>query len=279
LLGVQSGDSQIALDVSALQAKGLSGGTRASGSRAAEVLFLATSRDPAVATSNPDILEAIRLGIDYKGLAEVAGPGTTQATSVLPSMFTGALGPEDAAAYDPGRARELVARSGIRDPHLTLDYASDYHRLAGLDYGTLAQRVQQDLGKIGIRVTLNPSPTATSLQRYVDGATQLALWSYPPDYLDPRNLLAFAPGDFLSKRVHWPAEADPATAALTKTASAAVEDSARVDAFRAWARAMNDGGPFVALLEPSFTTVTADTVTGVVRNPIYYLDLASIGRS
>ncbi|WP_299541187.1 ABC transporter substrate-binding protein [uncultured Streptomyces sp.] len=283
LLGVQSGDSQIALDISALQSKGLHGdGLTVDDSRAAEVLYLAVSRAKGLPTASDDVQKAIRTGIDYEGLLEIAGPGSTQATGILPTVFTGGLGKEDAAAYDPEAARALVAKAkteqGLKKIELTLDYASDYHRLAGLDYGVLSQRIQSDLAKIGITVTLRPSPTSTSLQRYVDGKTQLALWSYPPDYLDPQNVLGFAPGDFLSKRVHWPADDAPALAALTRKAYGSVTEADRLTAYRAWNRAMNDG-PFVPLLEPNFVTVASSKVTGLVRNPLYYLDLAALGRS
>ncbi|MEZ7004774.1 ABC transporter substrate-binding protein [Streptomyces sp. AD55] len=284
LLGVQSGDSQIALDISALQSKGLAGGAlTVDDSRPAEVLYLAVSREKSLPTGDDDLLKALRLGIDYKGLVKIAGPGSTQATGILPTVFTGGLGTKDATAYDPKTARTLVERvkkrQGLKKIELTLDYASDYHRLAGLDYGVLSQRIQSDLEKIGVTVTLRPSPTSTSLQRYVDGKTQLALWSYPPDYLDPQNILGFAPGDFLSKRVHWPAKAAPDLAALTKTAYGSVAEKDRLTAYQAWNRAMNEDGPFIPLLEPNFVTVASAKVTGLVRNPLYYLDLAALGRS
>ncbi|MFJ6065166.1 ABC transporter substrate-binding protein [Streptomyces tendae] len=284
LLGVQSGDSQIALDISALQSKGLHGdGITVDDSRAAEVLYLAVGQRKNLPSASDEIREAIRTGIDYEGLVELAGPGSAQATGILPTVFTGGLGKEAAADYDPEGARALVEKAkkeqGLDSVELTLDYASDYHRLAGLDYGVIAQRIQSDLAKIGIDVTLRPSPTATSLQRYVDGKTQLALWSYPPDYLDPQNVLGFAPGDYLSKRVHWPASAAPEVAALTKTAYASVTEKDRLTAYRAWNRAMNEDGPFVPLLEPNFVTVASSEVTGLVRNPLYYLDLAALGRS
>ncbi|MEU9594853.1 ABC transporter substrate-binding protein [Streptomyces sp. NPDC048219] len=284
LLGVQSGDSQIALDISALQTKGLNDDNLVvDDSRAAEVLYLAVSRAKNLPSASADVQKAIRLGIDYAGLVEIAGPGSTQATGILPTVFTGGLGKADAAAYDPGAARALVEKAekeqGLETIELTLDYASDYHRLAGLDYGVLAQRIQSDLGKIGITVTLRPSPTSTSLQRYVDGKTQLALWSYPPDYLDPQNILGFAPGDFLSKRVHWPAKDAPGLGTLTKAAYGSVDERDRLTAYTAWNRAMNEDGPFVPLLEPNFVTVASAEVTGLVRNPLYYLDLATLGRS
>ncbi|MFF2325015.1 MULTISPECIES: ABC transporter substrate-binding protein [unclassified Streptomyces] len=284
LLGVQSGDSQIALDISALQSKGLvSDALTVDNSRAAEVLYLAVSREKHLPTASDALQKAIRIGIDYKGLVEIAGPGSTQATGILPTVFTGGLGADAAAEYDPQAARALVEKAkkeqGLKKIELTLDYAGDYHRLAGLDYGVLAQRIQSDLAKIGIAVTLRPSPTSTSLQRYVDGKTQLALWSYPPDYLDPQNILGFAPGDFLSKRVHWPAADAPGLAALTRTAYGSVAEQDRLIAYRAWNRAMNENSPFVPLLEPNFVTVASSEVTGLVRNPLYYLDLAALGRS
>jgi peptide/nickel transport system substrate-binding protein len=278
LLNVQAGESQIALDLSGRQVEGVDkSALTVTTDQAPEVLYLAASRDASAITSNPDIVAAIRAGIDYKGLLQVAGPGTVQAAGILPYTFLGALDPGEAAAYDPEKAKRLVASSGIASPKITLDYASDYHRLAGLDYGTIAQRIQSDLKKIGIEVTLNPTPTATSLQRYVDGKTQLALWSYPPDFADPANLVIFAPGGFLADRVHWTAKSSPEVVKLTEAATAAKGDG-RAPAYQAWQRALNDGGPFVPLLVPTTVTVSANSVTNVQRNAITGLNFATIGK-
>ncbi len=40
---------------------------------------------------------------------------------------------------------------------------------------------------------------------------------------------------------------------------------------------MNEGGPFLPLLEPAFTTVSDGSVKGVVRNPMTDLDFSTLG--
>jgi peptide/nickel transport system substrate-binding protein len=79
--------------------------------------------------------------------------------------------------------------------------------------------------------------------------------------------------------VHWPAKDAPGLAALTKIAYDSIDEQDRLTAYTEWNRAMNEDGPFVPLLEPNFVTVASSEVTGLVRNPLYYLDLAALGRS
>lgn len=275
---LEGGDSQIALDLSARQAAAIDRSRfQIETVNAPEVLYLAASRASSSPTSNPDINAALRSGIDYEALTQVAGSGSKTAAGIVPSSFVGALPGGEAARYDPAAAKAAVERSGIANPKVTLDFANDYHRLAGLDYTAIAQRIQSDLQRVGITVTLNPAPTATSLQRYVDGETQLALWSYPPDFADPTNMLIFSPGGFVAERVHWDPASSPQVVRLARAAAVATEEPQRSDLFQQWQRAMNDGGPFVPLLEPSFTTVSASSVKGVVRNPMTDLDFRSLG--
>ncbi len=274
---LEGGDSQIALDLSARQADAIDRARfQIQTVNAPEVLYLGASRASSSPTSNPDINAALRSGIDYEALMQVAGSGAKAAAGIVPSSFLGALPADEAPRYDPEAAKAAVARSGIDNPSITLDFANDYHRLAGLDYTAIAQRIQSDLQRVGIKVTLNPAPTATSLQRYVDGETQLALWSYPPDFADPTNMLIFSPGGFVAERVHWDPASSPDVVRLARTAAVSVGDSRAAD-FQAWQRAMNEGGPFLPLLEPSFTTVSDGSVKGVVRNPMTDLDFATLG--
>lgn len=274
---LEGGDSQIALDLSARQADAIDRSRfQVQTVNAPEVLYLGASRASSSPTSNPDINAAIRSGIDYEALMQVAGSGAKAAAGIVPSGFVGALPADEAPRYDPEAAKAAVARSGISNPSITLDFANDYHRLAGLDYTAIAQRIQSDLQRVGLRVTLNPAPTATSLQRYVDGETQLALWSYPPDFADPTNMLIFSPGGFVAERVHWDPASSPEVVRLARTAAVSTGDSRAAD-FEEWQRAMNDGGPFLPLLEPAFTTVSDGSVRGVVRNPMTDLDFTALG--
>jgi len=240
-----------------------------------EVLYLGMSNDPSSPTSDPKVREAIKLGLDYDQLLSLAGAGAKRAAGIIPSKMIGALPEDEAVETDIEAAKQLVEEAGAAGTTITFDYANDYTRLAGIDYNVLAQGVQNQLQAIGLKVQLNPTPTSTSLQRYVDGKTQLALWSWPPDYVDPQNLLVFGPGQLIGERVHWTADDAPEVDELGKTAQATTADG-RDEAYRAWNQALSQDGPYAFLLEPSFFLVSASSLGDVTHDPMANLNLAQI---
>ncbi|SDQ16855.1 ABC transporter substrate-binding protein [Leucobacter chromiiresistens] len=273
---IEGGDSQIALDIPGRIAEGMeSEALQVQSSSSPEVLYLALSQKEGAATADPDIVEAIKTGIDYEALRTLVGAGAKEATGIIPSMMIGALPEGEGPESDPEAAKQLLADAGKTGTEVTLDYANDYTRLAGIDYNTLAQGLQTQLEAIGLKVTLNPTPTSTSLQRYVDGETEMALWSWPPDTADASDELVFAPGGLIGERVHWPAEAAPETAELAEAARVATGDD-REAAFTAWNESMNEEAPFAFLLEPSFFLVASTSVEHVSHDPLAAINLSQI---
>ena len=176
-LDVQRGDSQIALDLSADQAQGLSSKLQVVKGASANVFFLFANANPSVSptTSNPKFVEAVRKGVDYQGLLQLAGEGSVQPAGIVPSMINGSLPAGQAAKRDVAGAKAALAASGLKNPKITLEYPSDY-TLNGLPFQPLAERIQSNLKDVGITVNLSPAPIATSLQNYRDGKEQMGLW-------------------------------------------------------------------------------------------------------
>lgn len=274
---IEGGESQIALDIPGRTAEGMdSESLKVQSSPSPEVLYLALSQKDGAATADPDIVKAIKAGLDYEGLRALVGAGAEEATGIVPSLMMGALPAGKGPKSDPEAAKKILADAGKSGTAITLDYANDYTRLAGIDYNVLAQGVQTQLEAIGLKVTLNPTPTSTSLQRYVDGETEMALWSWPPDTADPSDLLVFAPGGLLGDRVHWAPDAAADTAELAAAAQVATGDD-REAAFTDWNMAMNaDDAPFAYLLEPSFFLVASTSVEQVNHDPLASINLSQI---
>ena len=93
-LDVLRGESQIAVDLSPTQAQGMSGVQIVNG--ASPNLFFVLSNDATKVskiTSNPDFQTAVRDGINYPSLVQLAGKGSVQAAGIIPSMFLGSLPP------------------------------------------------------------------------------------------------------------------------------------------------------------------------------------------
>jgi peptide/nickel transport system substrate-binding protein len=242
------------------------------------MFFLFANHNPSVSatSSNPHIQNAIRLGLDYSGLVTLVGTGAVQATGVVPSMFLGALKAGSGLKTDVAKAKAEVAASGISNPTLSLEFPSDFTS-NGLSFGVIAQRIQSDLGKIGITVNLAGSPIATSLGTYRAGTEQLGLWYWGPDYPDPNDYLAFLPGATVGLRAGWPAGADATLEALGKKASAIVSPTARGAAFQQIQTQLNANGPFFPLFQPGQVTVSSKNLTNNAFNALYWMDVAAVG--
>jgi peptide/nickel transport system substrate-binding protein len=222
-------------------------------------------------------VEAVKEAVDYDDLVSIAGAGTTQAAGVVPTMLLGALDKSDAMTKDLAKAKEDLAKSGYSGETVTLNFPSDI-TLNGLDFPTIAQRLQSQLKKAGITVTLAPAPVATELDAYRDGKEQIGLWYWGPDYPDPSDYLVFTPGNVVGLRSGWAADANPAITELANAAAKGGSNDQRKAAFQKLQQALNESGPFVPLMQLGNNIAHADTVTGVVYNAVWTVDIASLGR-
>ena len=101
--------------------------------------------------AKPEVHQAIKWAIDYNAIAKNITPMTwTVQQSFLPKGIPGAL-TEQPFTPDIGRAKTLMMQAGLPDGfNVTMDYVSQP------PYDQIAQAVQADLGKIGIKVQLLP---------------------------------------------------------------------------------------------------------------------------
>ncbi|MEU8271190.1 ABC transporter substrate-binding protein [Sphaerisporangium sp. NPDC049002] len=277
-LNVQRGDSQVALDLSGDQIKGVAGGLQTTKTASANVVFMLANQDPGVSkvTNNPKVVEAIRKGVDYQGLLELAGEGSVQAPGVIPTMLLGALSPDQAVKRDVEGAKAALASSGVSDPSVKLEYPSDI-TLQGLSFQPFAERIQANLKEVGITVELAPAPVATALDNYRNGKEELGLWYWGPDYPDPSDYLAFLPGKTVGLRAGWKAGADKELEAAGDKAATTIGDDARKQMYVDIQNTLNASGPFVPLVQPSQNIVTAASVTGLAFHPVWTVDVAALG--
>ncbi|MFC4949434.1 ABC transporter substrate-binding protein [Pseudonocardia sp. GCM10023141] len=279
VLNVQKGDSQVAVDLSGDQVNGLdqSKVTVTSGASAYTIfLFLNQGADVSPATSNAKYVSAVKKAIDYTGLLGVAGKGSVQPAGVIPSLLAGTLPPAKALKQDVEGAKADLAASGVAGQKPKLAYPSDL-TLNGLSFQTLAEKLQSQLATAGIAVDLAPAPVATELDNYRNGKEQIGLWYWGPDFPDPSNYLAFAPGGLIGKRANWPATAAP-DIDKAATAASTVADTAQRDAlYQQFQEDLNASGPFIPLVQPPTNIVTAKSVTGAGYNPIWTVDVSGIG--
>ena len=278
-INVQGGSADVALDLSGTQANGLSSSSiKVTSDPSANVIFLLLNQNPSISkiTSNPDFVKAVKESIDYSDLVSIAGTGTSQAPGVIPSMFLGALGAGDALKTDAAAAKADLAKSGYAGEAVTLNFPSEI-TLNGIEFPTIAQRIQSQLKTAGITVNLAPAPVATELDAYRNGTETIGLWYWGPDYPDPSDYLVFTPGDVVGLRAGWAAGADPAITKLADAAAAGGSNAERTSQFQALQKALNKSGPFIPLLQPGNNIASKSSVTGIVYNAVWTIDIAALG--
>lgn len=278
LMDVQSGTADIALDLGSDQIAGLGGDVVVSTSQSPTIFFVFLNADPAVSqiTSNADFREAVKYGLDFDGILELAGEGAERAYGIVPSSYLGALGADAAVERDVERATAAAARAGS---NLTVDleYASDFSS-NGLSMGPFAERIAAQLAEVGITVNLKPGPIATTLESYRAGTEQMGLWLWNPDYPDSADYLAFGPGEIVGLRAGWAAGSDPELEAVMAEVSTETDPATREALYQQFQELHNEAGVIIPLFQPAASVVASSAVGEVKYDPVFSLDIAAIGR-
>lgn len=276
---VQRGKAEIALDLTAADVAELREGDRLDVAQTASrfTFFAFGIADPEVSpvTANPKVQEAIRYGLDYDGMKQIAGPGAEQMPGVVPSWMPGHLDQSAAVRRDVARARAALAAAGPGMDRLTLDFPSDT-TLNGLSFATLAVRMQESLQEVGFEVKLEGSPIALLNTAWSRGRVPFGVSGRGSTYMDATAYLDMSPGELQANRLHWtPADA-PEVDALAARARAEIDQSARDATVETWQEQLNEIGPYYPLVAPVSAAVSTRDLSGVALSPQYGIDLTAV---
>jgi peptide/nickel transport system substrate-binding protein len=132
-------------------------------------------------TLTHDVREAIALAIDYKGAVDftVGGEGKLQ-PSAIPNGFPGTESLPDPVT-DVARAKALMAKAGYADG-FTLGLEFPAMDVYGIDISLLAQKLQQDLGKIKVKLALKPETFNVWVGDIDSPGVPFTIGFFAPDY-------------------------------------------------------------------------------------------------
>ncbi|MBL8628225.1 MAG: hypothetical protein JNM81_01260 [Rhodospirillaceae bacterium] len=114
------------------------------------------------------VRKALNLAVDRQKIAQGIFNGTVKPASQGAQDNTFGFNPDlQPLAYDPARARQLLAEAGYPN-----GFSLNFDVLIGFAAADAAlyQKVVDDLAQIGVKVTLRATPYATWLQKYTSGA-------------------------------------------------------------------------------------------------------------
>jgi peptide/nickel transport system substrate-binding protein len=279
---LEAGDIDLALDLTSDQIKGLEGNADIAIYRGPANIhhFLLMNRDPEVGgpVADPKVAQAIRYALDYDGYIALWGgvaPGSDLAVGL-----SGALGPDQALKRDLDKAKSLLAEAGYPDGfEITLNYPN--FSFQGVDMNTNAQKIQSDLAEVGITVNLNPADLQVSLEEYRTGKQGFGYWFWGPDFLDPKDFLAFLPGGKVAtERALWMTDGvDQAVLDMIEQAKVETDEAARLALYADLQKWAQENSAFAPFNQPDIQTAFRANIQGYVWHPQWLVDVALLSRS
>jgi peptide/nickel transport system substrate-binding protein len=284
-LQLEAGDIDIATGLSQDQIAAMqsSADVTTKASPAATTFYVLMNDDKTIGGpfSNPLIQQAVRAALKYDEILALVGGGAVRLAGIIPTNFPGSLPSSDAMQTDPAKARSLIDQAGIGAVSGALSYTAD-STIWGVEMNVLAQKVQSDLGEVGMNLTLDGLPSSTALQKYRDGKDQIGVWSWAADYPDASDFLVYLPGRTVGKRAGWPADASPEAAAVVKVgdqAEVTVDDDKRVALYQQVEHELQKIGPYAPLFQPAVPYAYRSDLSGVAFNSVWGVDLFAVTRS
>ena len=282
-VAIEAGDIDLATDLTADQVTELEGNPEL-------IIFteldrfthyLAMNRDPDIGgpVSDPLVDLAIRYALDYEGYKELWPGSVTPGTNMWIGVI-GAFGPDRAFERDLDRARQLLTEAGYPEG-FEVEMSYPDVTFGGVNFGTNAQKIQADLAEAGIEVVLRPLEVQIAMEEFRNGEQGFAYWVWNPDVLDPADFLSFLPGGTVADdRIHWGEDMlDPEILNLLAQARVETNPETRAEIFDQLQVYAQESGPYAPFMVSAFQIVFDSDIEGLVWNPAWGLDIASLSRS
>ena len=268
LLAIQRGDIDVAFNLLPEQIASLKDNPsiEVKGATSLDFIYMAVAASP----ENPALQkraarQAIGYAIDYDGIIRnLIGGAAVRPVSFLPVGVNGSteeLARQIGFREDLPRARRLLAEAGLPDG-FSFQLAYGNAAIAGVSYQSLAQKIQADLGRAGIRAELAPMDQVNMRTQYLGGRAQavLTFWNPPA----PENLLwAAATVDRVARRVHWNVPPDAPVRKVIASAAAERDLAKAAELWKQYQQMMVEQANHFVLIQPVYQVAVRKTVAGL----------------
>lgn len=268
LLAIQRGDIDVAFNLLPEQLDSLkdNANVEVMGATSLDFIYMAVAASPDnPALQNKLARQAIGYAIDYDGIIRsLVGGAAVRPVSFLPVGVNGsteALTREIGFREDLPRARKLLADAGLPQG-FSFQLAYGNAVVAGVPYPSLAQKIQADLARVGIRVELAPMDQVNMRTQFLGGRLNAALTFWNPPA--PDNLLwAAATVDRVARRVHWNVPPDAEVRKVIAAAAAERDLERSAVLWKQYQQIMVDQANHFVMIQPVYRVAVRKSVTGL----------------
>ena len=276
---VESGDADIAANLTPEQARELTGkaDVKVQKGRLLQLVYVGmNAKHPPL--DKVQVREAIRWSIDYDGIVRSLLRG--EARKVQTIIPEGLFGFNASAPFQANvaRAKALLAEAGLPNGFSTELLVPTGPAPGGVRWADVAAKIQSDLAKSGIKVTIKETAQAQLLNIYRAQKGQLVMILWGPDFPDPDgNVTPFT--DYAAKSIAWRNQYEDATAAkLAKQAALEPDPAKRKALYKELTDRILHQGPYVILYQPTTRFALRKSVQGFVWNPMAFAEFKTVSK-
>lgn len=236
------------------------------------------TQDPGMnkALATPKVTAAIKHAMNYKSY-ETLFSGSVRIAAGVPQGLPGALSLNETVRYDPVLAKRLLAEAGYRDGfEIAISTQTGSH--LGYSYTVVAQKVQQDLERVGIKGRLDIEESSVHLKKMRAGEKEFVVQLTWADYPDALSLLQwFNPSGTWGKRSRgWK---DDRLVEVVRRAPEVVDSQKRLELYKEAQRGLIERAPFAFLFQVPQSVPYRDSLRNVYPDLLTILKPQAIERA
>jgi peptide/nickel transport system substrate-binding protein len=264
LLALRRGDIDAAFNLTSEQLASLAGDAaiRVERTTSLDYVYMTLTSNPEF---NPALVkrearQAVAHAIDYDGIINgLVGGFAVRPPSFLPigaGGTTAEFTKEFGYRQDLDKAKAFLQQAGLPNGfefELTITNAA----IVGSNYQVIAQKVQSDLARVGIKANLKPLDPINHRAQYNGGRTQsvITFWNPPSPETD---LWATASIERVAKRVHW--DVPDSMRALVKAAGGEQDQAKQIALYKQYQQELVNNAHYIILLQPIYRIAVRNTV-------------------
>jgi peptide/nickel transport system substrate-binding protein len=265
LLAIKRGDIGVAFNLIPEQIATLKDDkqVRVEGLRSLDYVYMALTNEPEFnkALAVKEARQAIACAIDYDGIINsLLGGKALRCATFIPIGLYGST--EDTTKQlgwhqDLDRSKQLLQKAGFPGGfEFKITYGDA--AVSGLSYAVLAQKLQSDLARVGIKAVLDPVDQVNLRTQYTTGKSQggvLTFWN--PSGVET-DQWASASVLRVAKRIHW--TPDPALKQTVLAAAAEQDVAKRTALYVEYEKALLDQASLLILFQPIYQFAVRTTL-------------------
>jgi len=211
---------------------------------------------------NVKVRQALNYAIDKNRIVQLLNGRATVANQILPPLMPGYDKDYQGYAYDPDKAKSLLAEAGFPN-----GFETSIECISVDPQPKLCESFQQDLAKVGIKLTINSLAAPNVIDDAGNGKTPL-VWSgglaWTQDYPDPDDFYTpiLGCGSNVAGGWNWSRYCNKTVDAKAIAQLAVTDRDARLNGYKELFKALMDDAVWVPVINGNYTVAHSEKLHG-----------------